>query len=141
MPRIILITLAALLFLVVAAALLVPLVLDEDKLLAMASDTLQEETGATLTVAGDRELSLFPVLGVSLQEAALTMPGAEEPGLRARSLSIGVRMMPLLTGTVKIDSIELDGLSLKTVSTAEKTPAVDTSKMSDEELDALCRSA
>ena len=136
MSRIILIPLALLLLLVVAAAVLIPLLLDEEKVLEIAAAQLQQKTGATLTVQGETSLSLFPVLGVSLSEAALTMPGEQETSLQVRALSIGVQMMPLLSGSIEIDSIRLDGLEAKIVRPPQP-PGVDTSKMNDQELDAF----
>ena len=111
MPRLILIPLVLVALMVLAAVILVPLFLDEEKVLEIASTQLREQTGATLTVGGDTSLSLFPVLGVSLQEAAIAMPGEEQASISARALSIGVQMMPLLSGSVEIDSIRLDGLN------------------------------
>ena len=136
MPRLILIPLILVALLILAAAILVPLFLDEEKVLEIASNQLREQTGATLTVGGDTSLSLFPVLGVSLQEAAIAMPGEEKAGISARALSIGVQMMPLLSGSVEIDSILLDGLNAS-ITSAPEQPAIDTSKMSDQELDAF----
>jgi uncharacterized protein involved in outer membrane biogenesis len=137
MPRIVLIPLVVLLLLVVTAAVLVPMLLDKDKVLGFAATTLEEKTGAILTVDGDVTLSLFPVLGVALQEAAIAMPGEDEPGLRTRSLSIGVQMMPLLSGSVEVNSIEVDGLQMRIVSAAVETPVIDTSTLTDQELDAF----
>jgi uncharacterized protein involved in outer membrane biogenesis len=97
---------------------------------------LREQTGATLTVGGDTSLSLFPVLGVSLQQAAIAMPGEEQASISARALSIGVQMMPLLSGRVEIDSIRLDGLNAS-ITSAPEQPAIDTGKMTDRELDAF----
>ena len=137
MSRLILIPLAIILLLVVAAGILVPLLLDEEKVLAIASAQLHEQTGATLTVGGDTSLSLFPVLGISLAGCQPgTLPGEEEAAVHTRALSIGVQMMPLLSGNVQIDSIRVDGLTAKLVS-AEQPPGVDTSKMNDRELDAF----
>jgi uncharacterized protein involved in outer membrane biogenesis len=136
MPRLILIPLILVALLVLAAIVLVPLFLDEEKVLEIASTQLREQTGATLTVGGDTSLSLFPVLGVSLQQAAIAMPGEEQASISARALSIGVQMMPLLSGRVEIDSIRLDGLNAS-ITSAPEQPAIDTGKMTDRELDAF----
>jgi uncharacterized protein involved in outer membrane biogenesis len=53
MPRLILIPLILVALLVLAAIVLVPLFLDEEKVLEIASTQLREQTGATLTVGGD----------------------------------------------------------------------------------------
>jgi uncharacterized protein involved in outer membrane biogenesis len=76
------------------------------------------------------------MLGVTLGDASLAMPGETQPSLQVRSLDIGVRLLPLLSGRADIDSIALDGLTVKMVS-GQKAPTIDTSGLSDEELDAL----
>ena len=136
MPKLILIPLATVLLLIVAAAILIPLLLDEEKVLKMAATTLYEETGATLTVTGETSLSLFPTIGIYLADAALALPGEKQPGLHARSLEIGVQLMPLFSGNMEVDSISLDGVSVRIESAAEQAD-LDTSKLSDEQLDAF----
>jgi uncharacterized protein involved in outer membrane biogenesis len=120
----------------VGLLLLLPLLLDKDKLLALAVDTLREQTGATLTVAGDSSISVFPKLGVTLGDAGLAMPGEEQPSLQVRSLAIGVKLLPLLSGRADIDSIALDGLTVK-IASGQKAPTIDTTGLSDAELDAF----
>lgn len=120
----------------VGLLLLLPLFLDKDKILELAAGALHEKTGATLTVAGESRLSVFPMLGVTLGDASLAMPGEAQPGLQVRSLDIGVRLLPLLSGRADIDSIALDGLTVK-IASGQKAPTIDTSGLSDEELDAL----
>ena len=122
--------------LLVAAAVLVPIFLDKDKVLELAATTLHEETGATLTVEGETELSIFPSIGVSMAGAGITMPGKQQPDIQARSLEIGVQLMPLFSGKVEIDTIKLDGLAAR-IESAEEQPTADTSKLSDEQLDAF----
>lgn len=135
-PRLILSIILIPAILLIAAALLLPLFLDKDKILELAADTLHEKTGASLTVAGESRLSVFPMLGVSLGDASLAMSGEAQPSLQVRSLDIGVRLLPLLSGRADIDSIDLDGLTVK-IASGQKTPTIDTSGLSDEELDAL----
>ena len=122
--------------LLVAAAVLVPIFLDKDKVLELAATTLHEETGATLTVEGETELSIFPSIGVSMAGAGITMPGKQQPDIQARSLEIGVQLMPLFSGKVEIDTIKLDGLAAR-IESAEEQATADTSKLSDEQLDAF----
>ena len=136
MPRLILIPLATVLILLVAAVILIPLILDEDRVLELAATTLREETGATLTVAGQSSISIFPSVNVSLADAAITMPGKSEPDLKVRSLQIGVALLPLFSGSVEIDRIHLDGVTTRLESSEEQASA-DGAAMSDEELDAF----
>ncbi|MCB1676675.1 MAG: AsmA family protein [Halioglobus sp.] len=136
MSKKILLLLAIPLLLIVAAAILIPLLLDEEKILAVATRVLHDKTGATLTVAGDTSLSLYPTLGVSLADASLAMPGQEQPDLHIGALDIGVQLLPLLSGSVAIDGISLDQLSAR-LHSAPQEKALDTSGLSDAELDAF----
>jgi AsmA protein len=120
MSRLLLIPLALILLLVLAAAVLVPLLLDKDTVLELAATALHEQTGATLTVDGDAKLSLFPTLAISLSEAAVTLPGKQQSDLRVRSLEIGVQLLPLLTGNIDIDTISLDGMVVRIESAQEQ---------------------
>jgi uncharacterized protein involved in outer membrane biogenesis len=138
MSRLLLILIGVPLLLIVAAAILVPLLLDKEKVVAMAADTVREQTGAILTVDGDVDLSLFPTIGVSLDEANLVMPEEQGTEVSVRSLQIGVQVLPLLSGRLEIDSINLDGLLARLTSAPqEETPEIDTSGMSDQELEAM----
>tara|TARA_R110001592_G_scaffold336960_1_gene622760 strand:- start:23797 stop:25632 length:1836 start_codon:yes stop_codon:yes gene_type:complete len=121
--------------LVILLVLLLPLFLDKDKILELATATVKEKTGATLVVAGPVDLSLFPRIGISLEEVSLTLPEESEPGLRVRSLELGLRLMPLLSGQVEIQALRLDGLNSR-IPASPKEPTVNTSEMTDEQLDA-----
>ncbi|MBE9537658.1 MAG: AsmA family protein [Proteobacteria bacterium] len=134
MSRTLLILLATPVLLVVIAALLIPVLLDEEKLLAMAADTLEKETGAVLLVKGGASLSIFPNLSLQLGDASITMPGEQEMALKAGSLGIGLELMPLLSREIEIADISIDGLVM-TIQAAPEQPALDTSTLSDEQLD------
>jgi uncharacterized protein involved in outer membrane biogenesis len=136
MRRLILIPLSIVLLLLVAAVILVPLLLDKEELLALASEALYEKTEATLTVDGDIGLTLFPTVGISLADAGLTMAGSEQPDLQARSLEIGVQLIPLFSGNVHINTIRLDGMTAR-IESAPEQATVDSGKLSDEQLDAF----
>lgn len=136
MSRTLLIVIATPLVLIIAAALLIPMFLDKEALLAMASETLEEQTGAVLVVDGDASLSLFPKVAVGLSEVSLTLPGEAETRVRLASLDIGLQLMPLFSGRAEISELIVDGLKMTVVSPPEQ-PALDTSALSDEQLDAL----
>lgn len=136
MRRFLLVFLGLVLLVVVGGGILLTLFLDEDKILELAAATLKEQTGATLTVAGDKNLSLFPTLGVTLGDAAITLPDKSEPDLTVGELDIGVQMLPLLSREVVIDTFKLNGLNAR----IEQAPAeekLDTGKLTDAQLDAF----
>jgi len=124
--------------LLLVAALLLRLILDEEKVLEMAAGALKEQTGATLAVEGESAISLFPTLGVDLREANLALPGEKSPSLHARSLVIGVQLLPLISRRIAIDTIGLDGLLIR-IQRAEPEDRLDTSGLSNEQLDAFYR--
>lgn len=134
MLRVLLYLIITPILLILAAAFIIPLFLDEDKLLAIAAEALEKQTGATLTVGGEAKLSLFPRIAMQLNEAELSLAGEGQPDLSARSLDIAVQLMPLFSGSVEIEGLAIKGL-LVNVPPAPKRPEIDTSDMSDAELD------
>jgi len=136
MPRIALYLLGIPLLLVVVAVVLVPLVLDEERLVKIATETLEERTGAQLTVRGDAGLSLFPRLALRLGDTDLQLPGDGQPEISVRELSVEVFLRPLLSQEVVIKGLELDGLVV-TLPAREAAPAVDLGELSDAELEAF----
>jgi AsmA protein len=112
MYRIVLIPLLLVLLLILAVAL-IPLLADKEAILDLAISALHKETGATLTVAGDTELTLFPTLGISLSDVAVTLDGQDHRDLRARSVKMGVQLLPLLKGNIEIDTVTLEGLIVR----------------------------
>lgn len=136
MSRTILILIATPLILIIAAALLIPLFLDKEALLTMASETLEEQTGAVLVVDGDANLSVFPKIAVGLSEVGLTLPGEAETHVRLASLNIGLEFMPLFSGRAEISELIVNGLKMTVISPPEQ-PALDTSTLTDEQLDVL----
>jgi len=136
MLRIVLATLAVIVLLLVGAIFLIPVFVDKEQIVALAADAVREQTGAELKVRGDLDLSIFPTLGISFTRASITMPDRERPDLEVGSASIGVELLPLLTRTVKIDTIAVEGLTARLETSAEAQQKIDTSGWSDAELDA-----
>lgn len=133
MSRILLFIIAIPLVAVIAAAILIPLLLDEETILQLATEEVRKQTGASLTVTGGADFSIFPTLGLALEQVSLEMPGEQQPSLQAKSLEIGVQFMPLLSKEVAIDTIALDGVVIKMVTEPAPAP-IDTSELSDEQL-------
>ena len=120
--------------LVLVALLLLPLLVDKTKILELATAMLKEQTGATLAVRGDIGLRLFPRIAVSLEDVSLAMPREDEPTVQVQSLRLGLQLLPLLSGEVAIDRLDLAGLDYR-VAAGEQVDKVDTSLLSDAQLD------
>ncbi|MFK7974679.1 MAG: AsmA family protein [Halioglobus sp.] len=136
MRRLLLIVLAIVVLTVVGAAILIPLIVDKDKILEIASNTIHEKTGARLAVNGDTGVSFFPTIGLTVGDTAITLPDSKEPDFKISKLDIGVEFMPLLSGNVQINTFAVDGVDAR-VEMSEKEEALDTSKMTDSQLDAF----
>lgn len=120
--------------LVLALVLLLPLLVDKQQILELASAKIKEQTGADLTVGEDVSLTLFPSVGLSLSDISLAMPSQEQASLEVGSMQLGLQLMPLLSGLLQVDSLTLQGL-ISRIEPAKEAEAVNTSGMSDRELD------
>ncbi|MEL7044167.1 MAG: AsmA family protein [Pseudomonadota bacterium] len=125
------------LVLIVLAAVLSPMLLDKDELVQLAAEQIESESGIQLSVDGDASLRLFPKVALSMSGVRAEFP--DDGGLvEAESLSTGVALLPLFTGTVEISSLNLDGITYTTVVVDEavaEAATLDTSTLSDAELD------
>ncbi|HWK53078.1 MAG TPA: AsmA family protein, partial [Hyphomicrobiales bacterium] len=72
----------------------------------------QEATGRTLTLNGPLSLSLYPWLGVTLEDVSIgNAPGfSDAPLLQLDSAALRIKLMPLLRNSYEIDTIRVDGL-------------------------------
>ena len=99
--------------LLVAAIVLAPRLFDPNDYKDQLAALVQKETGRELSLAGPIEISLFPWVGVRLGEARLG--NAEgfgpEPFARIRGAQVRVKLMPLLSKTVMLDRIRIEGLT------------------------------
>ncbi|MGD9153855.1 MAG: AsmA family protein [Gammaproteobacteria bacterium] len=69
-------------------------------------------TGRALTISGDINWSLYPVLGVDFKNATLSnLPGfGSQPFVKANDVRIGVRLLPLLSHRIEVERIVVNGL-------------------------------
>ncbi|MFK8040893.1 AsmA family protein [Congregibacter sp.] len=135
--RVILWILAVPVILIVLGAVLIPLFLDEKALVDIVAKQLKDESGAVLRVDGDASLSLFPKVALAASDVSLEVPESNTQ-IVAKSLSAGVALMPLLSSSVEIDSIQVQGLTVTSEAANEeaaKAEATDTSTLSNAELE------
>lgn len=80
-----------------------------DALKAQAIAAVKASTGRDLTIAGPASLTVYPSLGIALQNVALSAPpemgGA--PTIAMESLEVSVKLLPLLRREVTIDRLVL----------------------------------
>lgn len=97
------------LFVLVVVAVAALLLMPGDKIAQFAEEQFEDATGRAITIGGDVRTSIYPILGVrtgaiSIANAAWSDAG---PMLQADGMSIGVDLMALLNGDVKIKKVEV----------------------------------
>lgn len=109
-----LLVLGGLLILVIGAALIVPFLLPVETYKAEIEKRALAATGRKLTIAGPVSFSLLPSLAVSARDVSFAnAPGAANPNMALLDrLEIRLKLLPLLSGEVAIDSFVLEKASL-----------------------------
>ena len=130
-------TLGIALLLIAVAIIALPLLIDEKALVAIAARQVKERSGIELSVDGAASLSLFPRVSLVSTEVRVEVPD-QGSRIQARRLATGVALLPLLRGSVEIDSVIVEGLRIerRLDSEAAEAVAADTTTLSDAELDA-----
>jgi len=110
----------ALIIIVVAAAILIPVLIDPNDYKDEITQQVYKQTGRTLTIDGDIDLSVSLPLSVSLELGKLELSNAEgftdKPFARMQSASLYVAIMPLLNANrLDVGEIKLAGMELNLV--------------------------
>ena len=100
--------------LVAIAVVVLPMVVDPNDYKAEIAAAVEEQTGRTLTIAGDIELSVFPWLGLDIGPTQFSnAAGFEEPAMaRMETVQVRVKLLPLLRKQLEVDKVHLSGLQL-----------------------------
>ncbi len=112
--KIIAIALVVVIVLIGAAAVVLPMLVNPEDIKAKISSTVKEETGRELNIPGEVSFSVFPWLGVELGVVELgNAPGFSDAQFaRVEKVDVRVKIMPLLSSRVEMDTVTLQGLSL-----------------------------
>ncbi|HEX3973284.1 MAG TPA: AsmA family protein [Stellaceae bacterium] len=104
-----LIGLAAVVVLVIAAAIAVPLFIPLDTYKAKIVDLVKSETGRDLKIAGPVHFSLFPSVALEANDVSLSNPaGATSPNMvQLKTLDVELKLFPLLHGGLEISQFKL----------------------------------
>lgn len=75
---------------------------------------VKQKTGRDLSIDGDLNLSVYPWAGVNLQQVTLSNAQGfgDKPFLKADSLALRIKTMPLLKQQYELDTLRLHGLEL-----------------------------
>ena len=107
--------------LVLAAMIVLPQVIDPNDYKDEIVAEVKKATGRDLSIGGDIDLSVFPWLGLKLGSLELSnakgFGGA--PFAAIKEAGVRVKLMPLLSRRVEVDTVVLDGLRLNLARTKE----------------------
>ena len=112
--KIITIIAASFIFLVIAAMIIIPMVVDPNDYKAQIEQAVEESTGRTLKITGNINLSLFPWIGVRIGEVSLgnSPKFSQEPMAQIQETDVKVKLLPLFSNQVVVDTCLLKGLQL-----------------------------
>ena len=106
--------LGLLVVLVIAAVIIIPLVVDPNDFKDQITAEVKKATGRELLMSGDLGLSVFPWLGLELNGLRLSnAPGfGDQPFAAVRHAQVRVKLMPLLSKALEVDTLRVEGLQL-----------------------------
>lgn len=82
---------------------------------ARAERWMKDEKKRTLAIEGTPKLSLFPVFRLSLGKTTLSEPSSDKVFVALESAEVAVRVMPLFSGAVAVDTLSLAGFQAHVV--------------------------
>ncbi|BBO22193.1 MAG: cell envelope biogenesis protein AsmA [Rhodocyclaceae bacterium] len=113
--KIVAFVLGGLVVLLGAVAAFIVATFDANKWKGEISQLVQEKKSRSLKIEGDLSLSLFPSVGVQLGKATLSEHKSEQVFASVDSARVSVRLMPLLSKQVVVDTVELGGMKARLV--------------------------
>jgi len=112
--KIVVIVFGVLVGLLVVAGIAITMLVDPNDYKDDITRAVKDATGRELTIDGKLKLSVFPWLGLETGKLALSnAPGfGNDPFARMDSAGIRVALLPLLTGSIEVGTLRLNGLVL-----------------------------
>jgi AsmA protein len=112
-----------LLFILLAAALVIPLVVNPNEHKETIASEVKKATGRDLTINGDIALSIFPWLGLDLGSTQLSNAAGfgESPFIALNQAQIRIKLLPLFSKQLVVDTIVVDGLRINLSKNSEGT--------------------
>jgi len=106
--------LITLIILVVGAAIVLPMVIDPNEYKPQIIEAAEKQLGRELTIEQDLGLSVFPWLGIETGGVRLGNAAgfSAESFLEVAQVGVRVKLMPLLSQRVEVDTLVLTGLKL-----------------------------
>ena len=101
--------LAGLVLIVIAAIVIVPMLIPMETYKNQVVNVVKEQTGRDLRIDGDIGLSFFPSIAVSIEDVGFSNAewAKEKEMASMQEMRASLKLMPLFTGNVEIDSFVL----------------------------------
>ncbi|RLT95359.1 AsmA family protein [Ketobacter sp.] len=103
--------LVGLLVLILLAVLVIRFVIDPNDYKDRISALVKEASGYELTLNGDLAWSFYPVLGFESNQVTVAAR-ANQPFLQVQTLALGVQLLPLFSGQLNVDLLQIDGVDV-----------------------------
>ena len=102
------------LVLFIAAAILIPLLIDPNDYKQELVAQVKDHTGRDLLIDGDIELTVFPWIGIKFGKVVLSnAAGFDNPVFAGTDkVSIRIKLLPLLSKRLEMDTVTVHGLTL-----------------------------
>jgi AsmA protein len=120
--RIIGIVIGCIVALLIAAAIALWLIVNPNDYKGRIEAAVKASTGRDLSLTGDIHLAIFPSIALELGPASLGNPpgfSASQPFASLRRAALSVRVLPLLHHQLDVGRIEIDGLDLRLLKSAQ----------------------
>lgn len=100
--------------LIIVAAIAIPLLVDPNDFRGEITSAVTKATGRSMKIDGDLSLSIFPWLGINTGAVELGNASGfgEQAFAKIHSTQIRVRLLPLLSKKIEMDTLVLNGLEL-----------------------------
>jgi len=103
-----------LVLLIIVAAIVAPMVIDPNDYREEIQAVVKEKTGRDLSINGDLSLSVFPWVGIGINDVSLSNASGFEADYFAeiKEASVKVKLLPLLSQQVEVSTVVLTGMTL-----------------------------
>ena len=115
----------ALVVLVIGVIAYVSATFDPNQYKPQIVKAVKDKTDRTLKLDGDIKLSFWPSIGAKVGKASLSERGSDKPFAAVEEVRVAVKLMPLLSKQVIVDTVEVRGLRASLVKTRDGKTNID----------------
>ena len=103
-----------LVLLIVAVVIAAPMVIDPNDYREQIQTAVKEKTGRDLSIKGDLSLSVFPWVGIGINNVSLSNADGFKPDNFAeiKQANVKVKLLPLFSQQIEVSTVVLNGLQL-----------------------------